>query len=102
MGAYRCDLQPNSHSIQLYGSEHISERHRHRFEFNNTYLSEYEKAGMKAVGKNPDNHLVEIIEIIFKCARTFARNFKFARLILHKFSFWQAQSRTKLVQQLQN
>ena len=63
LGAYRCDLQPNSHSIQLYGSEHISERHRHRFEFNNTYLSEYEKAGMKAVGKNPDNHLVELIEI---------------------------------------
>ncbi len=63
LGAYRCDLQPNSHSIALYGSEHISERHRHRFEFNNTYLSEFEKAGMKAVGKNPDNNLVEIIEI---------------------------------------
>ena len=63
LGAYRCDLQPASHSIELYGSEHISERHRHRFEFNNIYLTEFEKAGMKAVGKNPDNNLVEIIEI---------------------------------------
>ena len=63
LGAYRCDLQPNSISIGLYGSEHISERHRHRFEFNNTYLAEFEKAGMKAVGKNPDNNLVEIMEI---------------------------------------
>jgi CTP synthase len=63
LGAYRCDLQPNSHAIALYGNEHISERHRHRFEFNNIYLGEFEKAGMIAVGKNPDNNLVEIIEI---------------------------------------
>ena len=63
MGAYRCDLKPESRAFGLYGSEHISERHRHRFEFNNTYLEQYEKAGMIAVGKNPDNNLVEIIEI---------------------------------------
>ncbi len=63
LGAYRCDLQPTSMSFTLYGKEHISERHRHRFEFNNTYLEQFEKAGMIAVGKNPDNNLVEIMEI---------------------------------------
>ena len=63
LGAYRCDLQPSSMSFGLYGKEHISERHRHRFEFNNTYLEQFEKAGMIAVGKNPDNNLVEIMEI---------------------------------------
>ena len=46
-------------------TEHVDtmERHRHRFEFNNEYLAEFEKAGMKAVGINPDSNLVEIIEI---------------------------------------
>ncbi|MDB5281184.1 MAG: synthetase [Bacteroidota bacterium] len=63
LGAYRCDLAPNSISKKLYGSEHISERHRHRFEFNNKYLEQFEAAGMIAVGKNPDNNLVEIVEI---------------------------------------
>ncbi len=63
LGAYRCDLKAGSKSISLYGSEHISERHRHRFEFNNTFLSAFEMAGMIAVGKNPDKNLVEIIEI---------------------------------------
>jgi len=63
LGAYRCDLQNDSKAFGLYGKEHISERHRHRFEFNNTYLQQYEKAGMLAVGKNPDNNLVEIMEI---------------------------------------
>ena len=63
LGAYRCDLQTDSVAFGLYGKEHISERHRHRFEFNNTYLQQFEKAGMIAVGKNPDNNLVEIMEI---------------------------------------
>jgi CTP synthase (EC 6.3.4.2) len=44
-------------------SEHIQERHRHRYEFNNDYKQEYEKAGMKCVGTNPESDLVEIIEI---------------------------------------
>ncbi len=63
LGAYRCDLKENSTSEKLYGSAHISERHRHRFEFNSKYLEQFENAGMIAVGKNPDNNLVEIVEI---------------------------------------
>jgi CTP synthase len=63
LGAYRCDLTPGSLAEKMYGTEHISERHRHRYEFNNKYLDAFEKAGMVAVGKNPDNNLVEIVEI---------------------------------------
>jgi CTP synthase len=63
LGAYRCDLKKESLALSLYGKEHISERHRHRFEFNNTYLEQFEKAGMIASGKNPDNGLVEVVEI---------------------------------------
>jgi CTP synthase len=63
LGAYRCDLAPQSIAVGLYGTEHISERHRHRYEFNSTYLQQFEQAGMKATGKNPDNGLVEIVEI---------------------------------------
>ena len=63
LGAYRCDLSEGSLARKEYGAEHISERHRHRFEFNNSYLEQFEKAGMVATGKNPDNGLVEIIEI---------------------------------------
>ncbi len=63
LGAYRCDLKKDTLALRLYGQEHISERHRHRFEFNNTYLEQFENAGMIASGKNPDNGLVEIVEI---------------------------------------
>jgi CTP synthase len=63
LGAYRCDLAENSLARSLYGRERISERHRHRFEFNNKYLEQFEMAGMVASGKNPDNKLVEIIEL---------------------------------------
>lgn len=63
LGAYRCDLEKGSLAEKLYKHEHISERHRHRFEFNNSYLEQFENAGMKAVGKNPDNNLVEIVEV---------------------------------------
>ncbi|MBS1690296.1 MAG: CTP synthase, partial [Bacteroidetes bacterium] len=63
LGAYDCDLQPNSRTATIYGKTHISERHRHRYEFNNEYLEAYEKAGMKPVGKNPKTGLVEIVEI---------------------------------------
>lgn len=63
LGAFNCDLTPGSLAHQLYGSEHITERHRHRFEFNNTYLEQFENAGMIATGKNPDSGLVEIVEI---------------------------------------
>ena len=48
---------------QAYGQEHIQERHRHRYEFNNDYKDRYEAAGMKCVGINPESDLVEIVEI---------------------------------------
>jgi len=63
LGAYPCVIKKNSQTYKAYGTGHILERHRHRFEFNNEFLSNFEKAGMHAVGINPDNNLVEIIEI---------------------------------------
>jgi CTP synthase len=63
LGAFDCELQENSKASELYGKNYISERHRHRWEFNNKYLADFEKAGMKAVGKNPKTGLVEVIEI---------------------------------------
>jgi len=63
LGAYDCDLLSNSRTATIYGKTHISERHRHRYEFNNEYLEAFEKAGMKPVGKNPKTNLVEIVEI---------------------------------------
>ncbi len=63
LGAYKCKLEKGSKSYTAYGKQLISERHRHRFEFNNTYLEKFEALGMKAVGINPDNNLVEVVEI---------------------------------------
>jgi len=63
LGAYQCKITPDSIAARVYGKELISERHRHRFEFNNKYLKQFEKAGMKATGINPDTNLVEIVEI---------------------------------------
>lgn len=63
LGAYTCELKANSLAHRVYGRNEISERHRHRYEFNNTYLDAFEKAGMKASGKNPETGLVEIMEI---------------------------------------
>lgn len=63
LGAYNCDLKEGSKVASIYGNAQISERHRHRYEFNNNYLEAFEKAGMKAVGKNPETGLVEIMEI---------------------------------------
>jgi CTP synthase len=63
LGAYPCTLQEGSLAAKIYGTETISERHRHRWEFNNNYLDRFEKAGMKASGKNPGTGLVEIIEL---------------------------------------
>lgn len=64
LGAYDCELVQGSHVWEAYGKETlIRERHRHRYEFNNNYQSEYESAGMKCVGINPDASLVEIVEI---------------------------------------
>ncbi len=63
LGAYDCDLQPGSRVAQAYGTLHVSERHRHRFEFNDAYRGRFEDAGMKCVGLNPHTQLVEVVEI---------------------------------------
>ena len=64
LGEYPCRLRPGSHVAEAYGGqESIRERHRHRYEFNNRYRKDYEKAGMQCVGVNPDADLVEIVEI---------------------------------------
>jgi CTP synthase len=63
LGAYPCDIKEGSLAHKIYGSLHISERHRHRYEFNNKYLEQFEKHGMIASGHNPETGLVEIIEL---------------------------------------
>ena len=63
LGAYPCVLRKDSRVAEAYGKLNISERHRHRYEFNNDYLAQFEAAGMQAVGVNPDTNLVEVIEI---------------------------------------
>ena len=63
LGAYPCTIEKDSLAYRIYGKEKISERHRHRWEFNNKYLADFEKAGMMASGRNPDTGLVEIIEL---------------------------------------
>ena len=63
LGAYPCELNKDSVAYHAYGRSEISERHRHRYEFNNDYLSAFEEAGMSAAGINPLSGLVEIIEI---------------------------------------
>ncbi len=63
LGAYPCKISDNSIAMEVYGKEDISERHRHRYEFNSKYLPEYEENGMLATGINPNNNLVEIVEI---------------------------------------
>jgi CTP synthase len=64
LGAYECELIKGSRTFEAYGEKSlISERHRHRYEFNNAYKDEYESNGMKCVGINPAADLVEIVEI---------------------------------------
>ena len=63
LGAWDCLLKDGSKVRNIYHKEHISERHRHRYEFNNDFLEQVEKAGMIATGKNPKTNLVEVIEI---------------------------------------
>ncbi len=63
LGAYDCVLTKGSKAYEAYGEEHIQERHRHRFEFNSEYRDQFEKAGMKCVGVNPETGLVEVVEI---------------------------------------
>lgn len=63
LGKYEAKVETSSKAYEAYGEEFISERHRHRFEFNNYFVEEFEKAGMKFSGKNPQKNLVEIVEI---------------------------------------
>ena len=63
LGAYECDLKQGSRVFNIYNKEHIQERHRHRYEFNNDFEKEFERNGMMCVGRNPESDLVEIVEI---------------------------------------
>jgi CTP synthase len=63
LGVYKCKLRTGSISAKAYGETMISERHRHRFEFNNKYRKQLEKAGLIIAGVNPEQNLVEIIEL---------------------------------------
>jgi len=63
LGAYPCEIKKGTKAFGVYGKSKISERHRHRYEFNNKFLAQYEESGMIASGVNPDTGLVEIVEI---------------------------------------
>ena len=63
LGAYPCKIEKGTLAYEIYQSEEISERHRHRWEFNNEFLDVFQKGGFKASGINPETNLVEIIEI---------------------------------------
>jgi CTP synthase len=63
LGAYPCRLADGTLALEAYGKKLISERHRHRYEFNNIYMKELGKAGLKFSGVSPDNELVEIVEL---------------------------------------
>jgi len=63
LGSYECNLIEGTLAHKVYGTDTIEERHRHRFEFNDHYLSSFEEHGMKASGRNPKTGLVEIVEI---------------------------------------
>jgi len=64
LGAYPCVITEGTLASRIYQSASISERHRHRWEFNNAYLNQYEAEGMVASGRNPESNLVEIVELI--------------------------------------
>jgi CTP synthase len=63
LGVYPCELKPGSIAQRVYGKLVVNERHRHRWEFNNAYLSQFEEAGLVPSGNNPDTNLVEIVEL---------------------------------------
>ncbi|MBL0884400.1 MAG: gamma-glutamyl-gamma-aminobutyrate hydrolase family protein, partial [Chitinophagaceae bacterium] len=63
LGAYPCEIKEGSLAHTIYGQTNISERHRHRYEFNNDYFDQFESNGMMASGRNPETGLVEIMEI---------------------------------------
>ncbi|NGZ43095.1 CTP synthase [Cytophagaceae bacterium 50C-KIRBA] len=63
LGSYPCKIEKGTLAYKIYGKSSIQERHRHRYEFNNTYLDQYHQAGMVTSGVNPDSNLVEIVEL---------------------------------------
>ena len=63
LGAYECVLQEGSKAYEAYGTEHIQERHRHRYELNNQYRRELEQAGLVISGVSPDDRLAEAVEL---------------------------------------
>jgi CTP synthase len=63
LGAYPCDLQSGTKAREAYGKDRVDERHRHRYEFNDAYLAQFESNGMIASGRNPISGLVEMVEI---------------------------------------
>jgi CTP synthase len=63
LGAYPCEIRKGTRAWAAYGKNQISERHRHRYEFNNDYLPAFESAGMSATGINREKGLVEIVEL---------------------------------------
>lgn len=63
LGAFECELAPDSRAAKAYGKTRVSERHRHRFEFNSAYRERFEEAGMRCVGENPETGLVEVVEL---------------------------------------
>ncbi len=63
LGAWKCDIKKDSLAYKIYGTDSISERHRHRYEYNSSYVEQLHNAGLVATGTNPDTGLVEIVEI---------------------------------------
>ena len=63
LGAEECRLTPGSKVAEVYGTDVVSERHRHRWEFNNDYLDRLQAAGLKIAGRSTDNSLVEVVEV---------------------------------------
>ena len=63
LGAYPCKLRPGSRAAQVYGSQEVSERHRHRYEVSNAYRDVLAEYGMRCSGLSPDGSLVEMIEL---------------------------------------
>lgn len=63
LGSYICEFKKGSRGAAAYGKSKIEERHRHRYEFNNAYLEQFESLGLVASGRNADNKLVEVVEI---------------------------------------
>ena len=63
LGAWKCSLKSGSKLHEIYGAKNISERHRHRYEFNSEYRDEFEKNGLVPTGFNPETDLVETLEL---------------------------------------